>query len=507
MNVKCKYSAKYFPLVKKMQSQSPENFRKFLDENFEEADQIYNMFLGESFYEDSPKPIMEIQQIDKINGLKLNVDSSDSSLAFYAGRPSKHGNMLRNFKSMMIESSIYDRENKVFINSKNLNRNIFNNKIQLLNILADFARRPDLKMSANMFDYEVSTLTELANLILSNFESFINKSDIDQSPGYQEAFDSYVILNKFDKLLEENTPFITIKPELRRTDEFYVDKYIYEGPNVDHYTGFTTNEYTPADDYISELAKILLDYFPEINESNEEIDNTSITLSGFNNVMTKLILFIRNDPRMKKKYLSELHKGVNADISTLLTEYLKVLKSTGINDENHRTYLHNKIRSIQKFLYNKEMPTEIQNMFTQMAFKTVPSSYVTYEWDNVLKIISGRDLKERPILYQQYTISNIIQGSVYYFTNNKDNFNNLLSKYNINFDNNTISISKSDGGNVYNYAITYSSNKSGTGYSYETSGSLPIELFNNLLSDVLSYPIPDDLEQIARQVYPQTSAN
>jgi hypothetical protein len=60
------------------------------------------------------------------------------------------------------------------------------------------------------------------------------------------------------------------------------------------------------------------------------------------------------------------------------------------------------------------MSSEIKAMFTQMAFKTVPSQYIAYGFDPQKKTIASRDLKERPVSQQAYDIRSLIQASGFY---------------------------------------------------------------------------------------------
>lgn len=46
-----------------------------------------------------------------------------------------------------------------------------------------------------------------------------------------------------------------------------------------------------SEEAVSDLAKILLSYFPEVNSEGEVINNTSISLSGFNSTLSKVKLF------------------------------------------------------------------------------------------------------------------------------------------------------------------------------------------------------------------------
>jgi hypothetical protein len=49
-----------------------------------------------------------------------------------------------------------------------------------------------------------------------------------------------------------------------------------------------SNEFMSAEENSSDLAKILLQYFPEISVTGENLNNP-ISLSGFNSAMTKVI--------------------------------------------------------------------------------------------------------------------------------------------------------------------------------------------------------------------------
>jgi hypothetical protein len=418
MSAKCNYSAKFLPLVKRIQTTKPESFKEFLDEFFNDSDRLYNMFTEGAVISTSPLTINNIDQVDNKLGLKLNTET-DSTPDFYIGNNGQYSNMLRQFRAKLIESSIFNRYSGEFINANEkkqefditfLNDSILNYKKTLASNISKYLGNSEsitlnLENLAN-FDNRVSE-------ILTNFETVFNSELIDRNSAFNNAYDAYVILTQFDKLLQSEIPFITINPKYTKTNSSYVDRYIYRGPNVIHYTGFSTNEDTNAEDYASDLSKILLDYFPEVNAVGLEIDNTSITLTGFNSVMTKLIKTIQENENLIE-YRSELSKGVKADMSVLIDAYINNILSNRIISKNYRTYLLDKLRGIKKFIYSPQMSSEIKAMFTQMAFKTVPSQYIAYGFDPQKKTIASRDLKERPVSQQAYDIRSLIQASGFY---------------------------------------------------------------------------------------------
>ena len=505
MSAKCNYSAKFLPLVKRMQTTKPESFKEFLDEFFNDSDRLYNMFTEGAVISTSPLTINNIDQVDNKLGLKLNTET-DSTPDFYIGNNGQYSNMLRQFRAKLIESSIFNRYSGEFINANEkkqefditfLNDSILNYKKTLASNISKYLGNSEsitlnLENLAN-FDNRVSE-------ILTNFETVFNSELIDRNSAFNNAYDAYVILTQFDKLLQSEIPFITINPKYTKTNSSYVDRYIYRGPNVIHYTGFSTNEDTNAEDHASDLSKILLDYFPEVNAVGLEIDNTSITLTGFNSVMTKLIKTIQENENLIE-YRSELSKGVKADMSVLIDAYINNILSNRIISKNYRTYLLDKLRGIKKFIYSPQMSSEIKAMFTQMAFKTVPSQYIAYGFDPQKKTIASRDLKERPVSQQAYDIRSLIQASGFYWRSNPDLFKEKLNQYGITIGNDRIVIESIIDNIPITFTITYELNQNGK-MIYRSFGEINDQSLNNLIYNFMSFIIPENIAEIIPQVYP-----
>ena len=150
-----------------------------------------------------------------------------------------------------------------------------------------------------------------------------------------------------------------------------------------------------AEEFVSDLAKILLSYFPEVNEDGVIIENTAITLSGFNSAMGKVKLFMEEsvDPEI----VDEIAKEGNMDMSKIIGKYLNALATKSVAPE-HTTYLQNKLRGIAKFIYSDKMATPIKQMYTHLMNKTVLSSYISYGKDNLTGELTGKNLTDRPCL-------------------------------------------------------------------------------------------------------------
>lgn len=505
MSAKCNYSAKFLPLVKKMQLENLEEFKGFLDEYFNDSDRLYDMFTRGTATGASPLTINKVEQIDNKLGLRVS-DEVDSTIEFYIGNRGQHEDMLRSFRARIIESSVFNRNTNQFIdanmpiyNTTLLNSLIFDYKKELLTKIASYLNTSESALNMSL-DMEPEELTIILKSIIENFESVINSSFIDKNSTFNSAYDAYVTISKFDQLLKEQIPFIDIRPELRKTKDFYVDKYIYKGPNVRHYTGFSTNEHMNAEEHASDLSKILLDYFPEVNEIGQDINNTSITLSGFNSVMTKVVASIQGNPSMQE-YLDELHKGVEANVPLLIDAYLQNLQEDKIQSENHKSYLQNKLRGIKKFIYADEMDLTVKAMFTQMILKTVPASYTAYEYDSVTKTINSKDLKERPVSQQSYALKSLIQASSYFLKTNKEVLNSKLNKYGVQINDHSILINSVNNGIPSTFSIIYEPKENG-GFKYKIFGNMSDQLLSDMMYDFMSFVVPDDIDSVIRQVYP-----
>jgi len=511
---KCASSTKFYPLLKtKQASMTAEEFNQYVKDRFIDSEAVINMMNGNAF-RSSPLPVLEVEEIDSKTGAIIAPEVSVAEL--YSEDGTKLTQMLRGFKSNLIESSVYNRVTEDFVQANtlvdghtNLNRNIFKYKKTLLNNLISYLKEDYAPLTDE--DINDPELKTIFNDIIKSFETNVTESNTEKkSPEYQKAYDSYVILSRFEDLLKEHVPFIEIRPEYKKHTEFAVDKYIYKGPRVKLASGWgnTANEFTGADKHFSKMSEILLGYFPEVN-GNTPIDNTSIGTAGFTNVMTKMVSAFYNEPTMRVNHphaVQELYRGLDANIPMLIDIYLSELEKNTIMDQRNKSLLQNKLSAIKKYIYADNMDPIIKNMFTQMMYKSVPVTYAATQRNPQSGKIETNSLMERHNINQYYNISNIIQSRINHFKKNPDEFKTMLKDNNINIDMEKGLIEIGD------FIISFVSNSttklhdSKLRYVFTPNGEMSPEQFENLVMSVMSFMLPPDLDIIAKQVYASTSA-
>ena len=495
MSVKCSYSSIYYPLLRSQLLTDPNGFKNFINDHFINPDEVYRMFVSGVNTNSTPTPTFEIQAVSSRMGIQFPQEVV-SPQQYYIGNARQYNRMIDNAAKRLIALSVFDINTDSFIDANaivgsysNLNNGIFKYKLELLSNLSSFMGKtlPEINVTT-----DPNQIIQTFEDTISNYEAYIRNSDLTQDQNYFNAFNSYVTLTSFDDIIKLYTPFISIKPEFRKSSIYSIDRYIYDGPNVTHYTGFSNNEFMGSEESVSDLAKILLSYFPEVNSDGDIINNTSISLSGFNSTLSKVKLFIEES--LDPEIISEAKKGANANLNIIIDKYLQALNNKSLPTE-HITYLQNKLRGIQRFIYSDNMSTPIKQMFTNLMFKTVLSSYISYSSDPISGNLTGRNLTDRPISIERFGIVDVVRAASTYWTGNKLKFNELLDKHNIEISGSVISIKSG-----LNTLVLKYDNESG---KFTTTGNIDEISLEKLLVDFTSMIIPDDFNQVVEQVFPR----
>lgn len=433
MSAKCNYSSKYYPLLRSLYDLNQDNFYKFIEENFIDPDVAKNMIL--SRIDPSPTQITpaEVEQISSRTGIRINTES-DNSQEFYIGHDDQYTQMKKSFIEHIVSSSIFDMNSEKFIDANKkvgdstiLNKNILEYKKNLLKIVAAYMN--------TTIDEDIWK-DDYVN-ILNNFKSIVDNNPKNDDT-YFQAFNAYVILKTFDNLITLVTPFIKINKEYK--DFFSPNRYSYAGPNMRFDTNWKSgNEFMSQEENTSDIVKILLDYFPEVNANGEIIKGTSIKLKGFNSIMGKLKVWAENNT--DSEIASEWAKDVGKrDMLMLLNKYRSYLNAYKIKNPEHVTYLIEKLNGIIRFIYNKNMPDNIKIMFSHLVDKTVVSSYISYALDDETGALQMKNLVDRPVMLHQKFINEILEAVPLYWARNKAKFNELKRKYSITITPNLITI-------------------------------------------------------------------
>jgi hypothetical protein len=414
MSVKCNYSSIYYPLLRNQLLTDPNGFKDFINNHFINPDEVYRTFVSGVNTNSTPTPVFNIQAVSSRIGVEFPQEVT-SPQQYYIGNARQYNRMIDNAAKRLIALSVFDINTDSFIDANaivgsysNLNNGIFKYKLELLSNLSSFMGKsiPELYVTSD----PTQTIKIFENTI-EEYAAYIRNSELTQDQAFFNAFNSYVTLTSFDDILKLYTPFIEVKPEFKKSSSYSIDRYIYNGPNVTHYTGFSNNEFMGSEEAVSDLAKILLSYFPEVNSEGEVINNTSISLSGFNSTLSKVKLF--TEETLDLDITNELKKGANANMNIVINKYLQALNSKALPPE-HITYLQNKLRGIQKFVYSDNMAPQIKQMFTNLMSKTVLSSYISYSTDPISNNLTSKNLTDRPVSIERFGIVDVVKAASNY---------------------------------------------------------------------------------------------
>lgn len=520
MSVKCFYSNKFMPLAMSWVNDIAESIKteedvlKLIEEYFEDdPTELFNKIVGHYPVDSTKKEGDQPNLIEtKENSNKFDREN-DTLLTHYKGHITEYNSMIRQFKSEIISRSVFDRKKTnhwINPNAKEKGGNVLNNnivkyKLKLIDNINKYTKQPfytnhdDFHIESGIA-YDNGRIVELDKWVKEALSDFEKKITITSGKEYQDALNSYVILSKFNELLEANTPFIKVRPEYKNTNFQDVDMYEWVGPNVQFYTGWSQTQDVSIDEQTSDLLKLLLDYFPEIGENNNEIPNSSIGISGFNSAMTALKAAMFYDINLRKLFEEELYKGANMDLGKVISKYLDYIKTNQI-ESTYKTFLTNKLRGINQFIFNNNVDPVIKSMFIAQFNKTVAVKYRSYNYDYNIGGLNGKNLKEQLINVQSFNLQDTIKSAIKIFNEDPEYFNKIWDRYKIEIDLENNSISFLNG----KYVIDFSSieTEKGTKYSFTKTGNLSPTELRNLSSDLISFLISEDFEQIGFDINPK----
>lgn len=517
----CNYSNKFLPLVLSMAESfegNEEAFKAHLAGLFTNPEVAIQDAAGLITFESEVK---EQKSTDHKAPVRLNtrqatigVQSGSSISSAYLGRSDAYSEMIKNFRRKILELSriqidfttgsvkSFDSNASGSVDGlSQLNENLFNYKLELieriltetddLEALATIKEWLDNGIKTQDWDYVNSILNTLIGQI-KMYESIPDK-----------AYDAYVILMNFDKLLKQECPYIEV--DSRYDDKESIQKYKYVGANVSHFTGWTSSEFANSMDQASMLVKAILDYIPEVNEYGP-IDGSSIGLSGFYSVMTALrntLLYHAEGELLELR--KNLIKGVKVDMVKLIDAYIDYLQSPSQNTGNvssfydsHKTYLIGKLNGIRNFIFDSNIDKELKDIFNNMFFKNVQMSYVAYTYDPYTEEFGGTDLKASAINQQTYGLSGTIASAIYNFRTNPDSFQTLVNSQPYKGQNPKYLI-KSKNRSTGELTLIYKGKTFSFGQKSITT-DFDLQEFKDIFFDLFGYIIPDNYVDVSKQI-------
>lgn len=479
----CNYSEKYLPLIEKWKQEG--TFETNVKNLFvpEDAEKLLNS-MGMDQIGSVPVRSMEVKDVTFNKGVEVNQDSINV-VQYYIGNDSQYRRMNARFKRAMVETAIYNpnnggsliNANELNVDISFLNEGIIKYKKSLLKSIALFLNEEIGNIDTLSYD----ELNDLQKTLLSKYKAQISEND------NTDVYDAYIILSNFDQMLKNFAPYITVV--YPNSNHYHPKRYQYEGPSVKHYTGVMSNdEYASAEDNASDIAKILLEYFSEVDENGNDIEGAPIGIKGFNSAMTKVYTWAKDNGRISGNTVTDSNTLYN-----IIEDYLN-LYATKKLPLLHRTYLTSKLRGIQKYIYGGKIEADLVLSLTHQLEKTMPSNYIEYN----ITLTGATDLRyltERPVLLQKTMLIECMNTAIDYWKHNSNTFKDVLEG---------IEVKQL---NSHTYIISFNGvevqvNSDGT---ISIPNNSTIANFGSIIENISQLYVDPDVERIANQIYTKSS--
>jgi len=164
--------------------------------------------------------------------------------------------------------------------------------------------------------------------------------------------------------------------------------------------------------------------------------------------MTRVFSSLIYEPLMKD-LRPELDRGVNIDMNKVISTYLELSRKNQQLEIENTTSLYNKLRGIQSYIYSSSMDAELRNIFTQMAYKITPMSYLEYiQTDGTT---TAKNLKEARMNNERFSLRNMLQSRVHFLNQNPQLYKGLLARHKIEINPNSVTFDN----NGERYSVEY----------------------------------------------------
>ena len=410
------------PLIQNWVNEDPEGWQDQVRGTFENAEDIIQEILSGA----NPSPAVPVDiEEDIVRESREESPQSitnDTILNLYSekGRRSTElllNNFVRDMVSMCILKVDGSRKRTVNLGdteeevTENLNSVIREYKRERINKVKDY-----IVHHAGWSGEGLSEENEIDSVI-TWFESKCIGTD--KSSKFEEAYEAYIQAVKFDDLIAKKAPFISINKKYILDNPYTsTRRYSLATLTTKQFQSFSTNEYIDAADAMSDIAKSVLSGIPEVDESETDLP-TMVGYRGWMSAMSKLKLAIDDDVldlSIDGKRVSAMSESeICSNMHSIIKAFIKYLTESENVNTSHVTYLVDKLRGLQKYLFSGRVPEHFRQMFTHMMLKTVPSAYVSY-------VISDESSKvqhitERPIMLQQKFLNDAVLGNTVYLLN------------------------------------------------------------------------------------------
>ena len=389
----------------------------------------------------------------------IDIDLDNANLTSYYTGGVGFMQMQSKFRKKMLAATVFSLDPQTGeyefvdgygVDENNINiaqKKILEYKAELINSLRASINKAEFPEIDIKDLYDIESYTTIVNETINAFSDYMSSTD-KNALMQTDVYDNFVILKNFDKLIKGYASYIDIDESFEKAGKEGLTKYSFT-PKVKHYTGFSTDEGADVLKQVSNLAETILAVACDIDIDNKPLN--SISVSGFNGAMGTLKEALLYSSKMltkedAKAYRRTYSKGAGAlldeknpynllnFIDTFIDTYKSNSKSVGDFESYRQIYLHNKLRGIKKYLFDKKTPAYIKNMFIQMFLKSEPTSYRVYSYNRDLNEFRGDNLRSRMQVTQKFAFENVIKGGITLLNSDSRAFSKALTdKYKFKF--------------------------------------------------------------------------
>lgn len=389
----------------------------------------------------------------------IDIDLDNANLTSYYTGGVGFMQMQSKFRRKMLAATVFSLDPQTGeyefvdgygVDENNINiaqKKILEYKAELINSLRASINKAEFPEIDIKDLYDIESYTTIVNETINAFSDYMSNTD-KNALMQTDVYDDFVILKNFDKLIKGYASYIDIDESFEKAGKEGLTKYSFT-PKVKHYTGFSTDEGADVLKQVSNLAETILAVACDIDVDNKPLN--SISVSGFNGAMGTLKEALLYSSKMLTKedaraYRRTYSKGAGAlldeknphnllnFIDAFIDTYKSNSKSIGDFESYRQIYLHNKLRGIKKYLFDKKTPAYIKNMFIQMFLKSEPTSYRVYSYNRDLNEFRGDNLRSRMQVTQKFAFENVIKGGITLLNSDSRAFSKALTdKYKFKF--------------------------------------------------------------------------
>ena len=445
-------------------------------------------------------PISVDSQVN-INGAKSATESPNELDGFYINSErstTRRDNMTKRFFEEVVTRTVYDKKSGSYFNPSTnfVNNALYQYKLELLRNLWNFTGvSHENEMSPDDFGMVLS----------KTFAEYLQNKN---TPGYDDVYDDYVILKRFNKLIRDFTPFIKVDAAFARTEQHAKDMYVYD-PSGTYRQSWTDSEDASIEKSASSLVKLLAGYFTTHTAKGIDL-GVSIGFMTYNRTMSTMFRWIqenRLDGNVLKLREDIRNNGVNADFGHIIDEY--IARANELTDNEKQI-----LWGIKKQIFDKysRIPKLIKYAFANQAFLQAKYAYIAYRqnYEDGDTHIRAQYLEDSFIDTRSRSLHNMIQSKVWIFQQHSDIFESLCQDHGITVEdenNGTIRVTfDSSWGDKSFSAIVRSSNlQDNNSIKIEFTSELNPDFINeekvkDAISDFLNRLIGDDYKDIIHAI-------